>query len=285
MADKDSKGVVPSGSISVNDLPDDSDTKSTPTDDKDTKPSGDTKKDTGQDTGKKDDQPDYKQKYDELKKTFDRQANELGDLRTQVKAIQDAQAGGDKGGKDTKKDQKPDANDQLGKVLEEYGSLDFYEDDDAPKKGAELMKKAIGLTAQMVKEDTLREADSTVRNILQEKDRDTVTNRFLEENPDFTELQNQGVFQAFKTKNPLHDDFSAYHAYKADTAMQRVAQLEQELEEAKKVANLAGGDESTSKVFTKPGSDLRTHQKPKSKSVSELKQSALEAVRKAAGAG
>lgn len=276
MADKD-KGVIPSGSMSVNDLPEE-DTKSTTTDEKDT--SNDTK-DTGKETGKDTGKDDSQKNYDELKKVFDRQANELGELRKQFKELQETQ----QTPKETKKDTKPTANDDLSKVLEEYGSLDFYEDDNAPKKGADLMKKAIGLTAQMVKEDTLKEADSTVRNILQEKDRDAVTNRFLEENPDFTELQNQGVFQAFKTKNPLHDDFSAYHAYKADTAMQKAAELEQELEEAKKVANLAGGDEGTSKVFTKPGSDLRTKQTPKPKSVSELKQSALDAVRKAAGAG
>jgi hypothetical protein len=269
------KGVIPSGSKSVLDEPEkdnspEKDDKATQ--DKATEPSTEKKTGGDNDTGSKN--------YDELKKVFDKQANELGELRKVIQGLQQpAQT------QATPATQKPSTNDDLGKILEEYGNLDFYEDDGAAKKGAELMKKAIGLTAQMVKEDTLAEADSKVRSILQEKDMDAVTNKFLQENPDFTELQSQGVFQAFKTQNPLHDDFSAYQAYKRDQAMQQLEEATAALEEAKKVANLAGGDENTAKVFTKPGAELRGQQRPKPKSVSELKQSAMEAVRRATGAG
>jgi len=274
------KGVIQSGSQSVLDMPEKDNTSTT-----EDKAAKETAKSSETKETKGDNNTGIQKNYDELKKVFDRQANELGEMR---KAMQDLQSqktqpAQQKTTKVTEK--KSGTNDALSQILDQYASLDFYEDDAAPKKGAELMKQAIGLTAQMVKEDTLAEADTKVRSILQEKDMDTVTNKFLEQNPDFTELQSAGAFQALKARNPLHDDFSAYHAYKADTAMQQLSELQKELEEAKKVANLAGGDEGTSKVFTKPGADLRASPRPKPKSVSELKQSAMAAVMKAAGAG
>ncbi|MDD5538454.1 MAG: hypothetical protein PHF12_05770 [Candidatus Omnitrophica bacterium] len=283
MADKDdNKGVIPSGSKSVFDTPDDRDNGSTK-DDK-AEPKGKAA-DTPKDTGKKADDASPDKSYTELKKLYDRQANELGEMRKMVTSLQVAQEKPDTTKTADKRTKQAPVNDELTKVFEEFGSLDFYEDDGAGKKAAAMLKKAVGLTAQMVRDETLAEAENSVRNILQEKDTDTVTNKFLEQNPDYTDLQSQGVFQAFKAKNPLHDDFSAYYAHKADSAMQRVTELESELEEARKVANLAGGDEKTSKVFTKPGNELRARQQPKPKSVSELKQSAFAAVMKATGAG
>lgn len=278
MADKE-KGVIPSGSQSVLDVPERDNTSVTDKAAKETAKPSETKETKG------DDNTGTQKNYNELKKVFDRQANELGELRKAMQNLQTQQTKPTQEKTTKATDQKGSTNDALSKILDQYASLDFYEDDAAPKKGAELMKQAIGLTAQMVKEDTLAEADSKVRSILQEKDVDAVTNKFLEQNPDFTELQSQGVFQAFKSKNPLHDDFSAFHAYKADAATQQIAELQQQLEEAKKVANLAGGDEGTSKVFTKPGADLRAQNRTKPKSVSELKQSAMEAIKRAAGAG
>lgn len=290
MADKDgNKGVIPSGSKSVFDVPD-KDQETTPTKD-DQGADKDKAKTADSDTGNKgpEKEPDKKaadsqKSYDELKKLYDRQANELGEMRKVVTDLQAAQKKPDTKDAD-KKTQKTNASDELTKAFDEFGSLDFYEDDSAGKKAAEILKKAVGLTAKMVREETLAEAENTVKGILQEKDTDTMTDKFLETNPDFTELQGQGAFQALKTKNPLHDDFSAYYAYKSDQAMQHVAELESQLEEARKAASLGRGDEATAKVFTKPGTDLRTQQRQKPKSRSELKQSALEAVMRATGAG
>ena len=274
MADK-KDGVIPAGSMSIHDVPDDKDNTQENTDTKATE-TKDTKKD------------DSSKNYDELKKVFDKQGNELGELRKQnqelfsaLKEIQQKDAKS----QDTKQSaQKQAKNDDLSKVLTEYGKLDFLDDDSAPQKGADLLKQAIALTAQMSKEEALTEAEAKVRAILQEKDSDAMTNRFLEENPDFAELQAQGAFQAFKTTNPLHDDFSAYHALKADQAMAENAELKQQLEEAQSMLKVSEGDKATSKVFTKPGNEIRSYQKPKPKSVSELKQSAMEAALRAAGA-
>ena len=261
-------GVIPSGSMSMNDVPVEPETTSTPND-----------KPTTTETSNKETKGVSDKSYEELKKLFDRQANELGMLRKEIQGTRQP----DPRRSDAPKP--PQTSDELGKVMEEYGALDFYNDESASKKGASLMKKAIGLTAKMVKEETLREADGAVRGILQEKDWDSMKNKFLESNPDFTDLQAQGVFQAMKGKNPLHDDFSAYHAHKAESAMAKVEELTKALEEAKKVANLAGGDHGTSKVLTKPGADLRAAQTNKPKTVAELKQSALAAIRRARGIG
>ena len=285
MAEKD--GVIPSGSMSVHDVPDDKSGQDNASDKNDKKGGGD--KETpflGSWKSKEDAEKGLKNLQDKLTS----QGDELGGLRKQtqtltetMKSIQDGQGGKgkDKGG--DKGATKPDINGKLAEVLDEYGQVDFYGDEKAGQKGGELMKQAISLTAQMVKEDTLKETDSTVRNILKEKDMDMVRSKFLDENPDFTELQGNGAFQAFKSKNPLHDDFSAYHAYRADLTMQENEALTAKMEELQKVANLAGGDAGTSKVFTKPGGGMRESGKQKPKNLSELKASALEAVRNAKG--
>jgi len=265
------KGVIRSGSMSMNDVPDD---------DQDSTPVSDTKA-TESKPEPKSAAPD--KNYTELKKVFDRQGNELGELRRQNQELYNAMKGIQESQTQKAQPANSGVNDDLSNVLNEYGSLDFLGDEDAPKRGAELMKQAIGLTARMVKEDTLKEADSTVRNLLQEKDFANVQNKFLDENPDFTELQRQGVFQALKSKNPLHDDFSAYHALKANNAMQQISELEQALAEAKQIANLTGGDTGTAKVFTKPGADVRAQRQTKPKSPGELKQSAMEAIKRARG--
>lgn len=285
------KGVIPSGSMSMSNLPDEGAQGN--------KDDGKTNDGKDGSAGTKDGKSDpylgsWKTKDDaskglqELQKKLDSQGTEVGSLRKQNRELFDAfrdvqKTQASAGVKDS--DPKSTSGDDLQGVLAEYGKLDFVEDADASKKGAALMQQAIGLTAKMVKEDTLSEAGAQVQDLLQEKDANVMMNKFYEANPEFSGLQEEGAFQALKDSNPLHDDFSAYYEHQAQESASKISELEAALEEAKNVANLAGGDDRTSKVFSKPGGDLRGGNVIKPKTVSELKQSALQTIRNMTGAG
>lgn len=283
------KGVIPSGSMPVSQLPDNQGNKSDggAKDGKDgsagTKPAKD---DSYLGSWKTKD--DASKGLQELQKKLDSQGTEVGSLRKQNKdlfdAFRDVQKSQAPAG-DKSASSKSTTGDELQGVMAEYGKIDFVEDAEASKKGAALMQQAIGLTAKMVKEDTLSEAGAQVQNLLQEKDANVMMDKFHQANPDFAGLQEQGAFQALKDSNPLHDDFSAFYEHQSQESAGKISELETALEEAKKVANLAGGDDRTSKVFSKPGGDLRGGNKSKPQSVSELKQSALQTIRNMTGAG
>lgn len=219
--------------------------------------------------------------YLSLEQKLGKHGEELGVLRGQNQQLMDMlQKGSQQSAAPAKGG---GADDKLATILDEYSKLDFVEDVDAAKKGAALMKQAISMTAAMTKDEVLGEAQNQFKSILQEKDADSIKTKFLEENPDFSEMQRTGVFQAMKAKSPLHDDFSAYYAAKHTASEQRIAELQAQLDEAQKVANLAGGDTATSKVFTRPSGAMPTN-RSKPANISELKQSALAAVRRARSA-
>jgi len=99
-------------------------------------------------------------------------------------------------------------------------------------------------------------------------------NDFLSNNPDFKQLQTSGVLDEVKSSLPgLHDDFSAYHAFKAhETATNAEAQIvaaKAEGFEAGKaeMANIASGDDNTQKVLQNPGDavSIGSGDKPKTK--------------------
>ena len=221
--------------------------------------------------------PDELEKsYISLEQKLGKHGEELGMLRGQnqqlMEMLKSQQAG--------QQQAQPSAGqeDKIASIVEAYGKLDFLEDPDAASKGANLLLQAIRAT----KDEVMSEAQNKFSSILTEKEAEKLRTRFIEENPDFVEMQNQGVFQSMKTKNPLHDDFSAYYALKSAKASEQIAALQAQLDEAKRIANLAGGDSGTAKVYTKPGGEIAAKSKPRT--ITELKQSALDAVRRAKGA-
>ena len=199
--------------------------------------------------------------FNELQDLYGRQTNELGTLRGQVgdltnsltQFMQQSQ-----GPKQPATEEGPSTEDELAKVFNEYSKLDFLNDEDAARKGAELLKNAVMVTAKTVKDETLKAAGSQFKEVLSQRDAESIKDDFLKSNPRFVELQKSGVFRDLKAQNPLHDDFSAYYETLASEAATKVSELEVALQEAKKAANLAGGDTQTSRVFTKPGSSART---------------------------
>jgi len=274
------KGVVPSGSVPVDSAPD----KDTAPD---TKPEAkETPKETKPDkvyAGKYKSPEELEKSYVELQKKLGEQGNKVSALESQNKQLFDhvtrvqqaAQA------QAAKQPEGSPTQDALNATMAELSKVDFMEDN-APAQVAQLMQKSIALTAQLASENAKRDAEQSTQQLLSKKDEESMTNQFLEKHPDFKELQEQGAFQALKSKNPMHDDFSAYYALKAQQAAEQATVFQAELEKAKEIANLAGGDAATSKVITKPGA-TPSGERPKPKSRAERRQSALDAVLRAGG--
>jgi hypothetical protein len=270
MSKKD--GVVPSGSVSVHDEGGDKDTPS----------AQDTDKSGGSYLGDWKSREEAEKGISELKGLTDRQGNELGELRKQVQELS-ASAGG-KGGKDTDgggpEPKVSAASEKLDATLQQFAEVDLM-DDGAEKNLSDLMKNAITLTAAVTKEQVLAETEGQVKGLLAQKDEQAIQDKFFEENPDFKEMQSQGILRAVKEKNTMHDDFSAFFAAKADSLAAQVQELTAQLEEAQKTLAYAEGDSGTREVFTKPGTSPRGAQKNRTLTRAERKQSALEAVRRA----
>ena len=206
--------------------------------------------------------------FNEHKSLSDRQGNELGTLRKQVTDLTDTltQIMQSPQGRTPVEEKGPSAEDELTKTLDEYGKLDFFNDESAGKQGAELLKKAILLTARSVKDETLKVAENQISDTLTKRDAEAIKQDFLKANPNFTKLQKSGAFQVLKSNNPLHDDFSAYYETIAQEKDTVISGLKAALDEAKKAANLTGGDTRTGKIFTKPGGSVRSPDgKPKTR--------------------
>lgn len=119
-------------------------------------------------------------------------------------------------------------------------------------------------------EAATRNAISKYEEMTAEQQRRAAKEKFFEENSDFPELQKSGQLEAIKKSLPgMHDDFSAYFAYKAQEAQRKA-------EEQAEVKRIAQGDERTTKVLQKPGNPAKKPGKPQGKMTkAELKQKTL----------
>jgi chromosome segregation ATPase len=111
------------------------------------------------------------------------------------------------------------------------------------------------LSARMGQESAL----SVFTKQRQQEEAGKIQNNFLEKNPDFAEARDSGELDSYMKANPLHDEFSAYHEYKADKRIQAL-----ETEYAAKIAaakeegaKLASGADNAGKVLGKSGATVR----------------------------
>ena len=214
--------------------------------------------------------------FGELKGSHDKQGNEIGSLRKQVTELTDTltklmQTQGQTQTKDTGNT----AETELGKIFDDLGTVDLVEEG-ASKKVSNLFMKAIRLTQQITKDETLKAAGNQFKETLSQRDAESLRNDWLKNNPQFLELKKSGKLEEIISKNALHDPFSAYHEAQVQDLVKKVNDLTGKLEEAEKVAKLAGGDSRTGKIFTKPGGVRPTGTKPKTPQ--ERLDSAMQAV-------
>lgn len=118
----------------------------------------------------------------------------------------------------------------------------------------EALQQSNALTAEMAATKAIQEATQSFENTLQDRDAKAIQDDFLKAHPDFAELRDTGKLAAIKQQSPMHDDFSAYFAFKEAVA------FEKGKEEA---AKLAAGDEGTKTVLTKAGESIQKENIPK----------------------
>lgn len=186
---------------------------------------------------------DLAKAYSELEKRFGQQSGEVGELRKQQQILfgQLEGKGGQKGSQESPATPaQPDYDAQLSDLQQKVdeGELSIAE---ALKLSSEISaNKAATLAAQQM------------QKLQQQQQAQQVQTQWLEQNPDYTEFVGSPDHAAIMKSNPLHDDFSAYHAWKAQMAATEA------YEKGKaEVQNLAQGAEAGRKVLAGQGATIR----------------------------
>ena len=83
----------------------------------------------------------------------------------------------------------------------------------------EAMQRSNVLTAELAAQKGAKEATEKMGEIFQEREAKEIQDKFLKDNPDFAELRDSGKLEPIKEElGGMHDDFSAYFAFRAGQA-------------------------------------------------------------------
>ncbi len=197
-----------------------------------------------------------------LEQKLGEQGRELGELRQLVQQLQvPAQEEVEEG---------PDYQAELTEVISgiNEGELDIGE--------------GMSKLATLLEQKNATETEARISQALQQREAEAQTTQFLQDEPEFRNLVSSGVLDAIKAERPgLHDNVSAYYAYKAQ-------QAEKEAYERGKAeaAKLAQGAEQTKQVLQKPGQTARqTNPRQGPLKGQELTNNLLGALQRARGDG
>lgn len=203
--------------------------------------------------------------HENLQKLHGDHTAEVGDVRAankvlteQIETLQaDAKANADAN--------KPPATDYESKLAEIKSQLNEGE-----ITVEDAMQQSNILTAEVAAARAVETATKGFESTLQDRDAQAVQDKFLKANPDFAELRDTGKLDSIKAESGgMHDDFSAYYAFKASGAYEKGKEDQ---------AKVAAGDEKTNTVLTKAGSTITEVNKPKGPlSEAETEESMLKA--------
>jgi len=184
---------------------------------------------------------------------IDKQGNEVGGLRKQVELAQELISSQKQPEQQAPSSPAPnDYGKDIAGVRKELAQLDPV-NENYQSDLLTLMEKAQNLSAMAQHEKTLGAATKMFKDELDDRDIKATHNAFYDKNPDFNtpEMQARVNDHMSKDSTGMLDSLSAYREIQRDDAMLRVAELEKENEEHKRIAGLAKGVDSTGKVITK----------------------------------
>jgi hypothetical protein len=196
--------------------------------------------------------------YQELEKKMGEQGNELGSLKQMNEMLMEQRKSGSQ--------EEPEE--------EEEDSFDYQaqmsELSNAVEEGDVSIGEALAKASELSAENATRKALSQYQEMTEQQQQQATQQQFLNDNPDFLDLQKTGQLEAVKKTLPgMHDDFSAYFALKAEQA----AQAAQEKQETERIAQ---GAERTEKVLQNPGTNSKNIGRPAKKMTpAELKAKTL----------
>ena len=193
--------------------------------------------------GKFDTPEDLAKGYTELETLLDKQGGEVGDLRKQVTEL-------------SKTAEKP-AEDKAGTPDDSFADKERSILERIDKGDIEL---ATGMAELMslTREETKREMETKFTDHDQKREAQDLYDDFVEDNPLFQELKAAGKLAEVMKTNPMHDEFSAFFAIKAE--LDATSSFEKGQEEALKIAKGADG---TRRVLNDPGNQNREAPTPK----------------------
>lgn len=195
--------------------------------------------------------------YTALEKKIGEQGNELGSMK-QMNAMLMEQM------------QARQAQDQTPATEAEKDDFNYEASLAEIAKGIEEgdipIEQALVQASNLAAENATRNALSKYQEMTAKEQQKAAQQKFLDDHPDFQELQRSGALEKVKKTLPgMHDDFSAYFALQAE---ENLAKAQDKLA----LDKIAEGDERTDKVLQKPGAKAKDIGKPTKKmSPSELK--------------
>lgn len=210
-----------------------------------------------------DEMTSLKEQLANAEKLIGRQGKELGELRNEYKALSESAQKAADASND------PGYDTRLAEIQSQVdnGDIDFGQ--------------ALSLTAQLSAEMGAAQAANEFKGQMQRTKEQEVQAKFLQDNPDFTELDQSGALDEIMAGNPMHDKFSAYFELKAKQTETKMAEA---IEAARKEGEQQGAKEREAAgkaegVLGKKGSGVRDKtQRTSYKNAAERKQAMIEAL-------
>lgn len=208
---------------------------------------------------------DMERAYLENEKLLGKHSNELGELRGKNAAYEQMLAGRSQETPKSTGDTTTDPNSVIGALAKQYESGDITFEK-ALMEYSGLTAKQMAAMAQEKLTALRDEMTQNLQNALAERDMQKRVQDFNDKHKDYKEVLASGVLDGIKKENPLHDDFSAYWAYKAQEAQKIAA------DEAERVRK---GSDTASKVLTKPGTSIQQTTKTRTADKAKLRESMM----------
>jgi len=215
--------------------------------------------------------PNWEERYRHLEQKLGEQSDEVGTLRQQNQELQDALKQMQPKQTEEGQQESQGLQDQLQSIRKQLDEGDLSPD--------EAMFQTANVVAQMSRMEAEQIAEQRLQKYQQDTQAEQVLNQFHKEHPDFEELRQTGTLEEVKKQLPgLHDDFSAYYAYKAQTAADEAYQRGK-----KEMEQLASGDAAAGKVLSKPGQTIRQKNQQPLTSPKDVQNSMMERLKAARG--
>lgn len=195
--------------------------------------------------------------HTELKGAFDKQGNELGQIRSQAQMLAESlkeaiSKGVAPKGATSPDDKASEYDAKAASIQAEIEKLDPM-DEKFSSKQAKLVSDLIKYTAMSQHEKTLGAAKGFLKEELATRDSVASQQKFLDENKDFNTPEMQTRIKDFlaQDRTGMHDNMSAYFAIKAADAAQIATAATTERDQIKEILKLQHGKDSTGKVIPK----------------------------------
>lgn len=198
-----------------------------------------------------------KERYDNLEKKLSEQGAEVGQLRKTTQQLMEenqrlaAQAAELQTQNNIATSPNPDFEAQIMDIAAKVESGDL--------PLAEAMRQQAHIAQQQAAQQAEQQAGQLVSQKFAELEQQNIATQFRKDNPDFDEVVNSGALEPIKQSNPVHDNVSAYFAFKAAQAQQAAAETAKQGYEAGRTEQekLESGKSVAAKTLSAPGQNAQ----------------------------